>query len=167
MHIVALILLVLVGYSSGATIGARGRVASPSLIDLGLIVVVWIVALILQPLLGKWLSILIWMLAAGVIAWGWTRARRNTLPVDKTVVPLQEGKWINRLWHGWTAFARRMGNFQGRVLLAFFYFVFVTPFALPLRLFGDPLHIKSRKISSFWLDRPQPEADFDQLRSQF
>jgi len=167
MHIVALILLVLVGYSSGAAVGARGRVASPSPIDLGLIVVVWSVALILQPSLGKWLSILLWMLAAGVIAWAWTRARRNALSVDKATVPLQGGIWFNRLWHSWTVFARRMGNFQGRVLLAFFYFVLVAPFALLLRLFGDPLHLKARQASSFWLDRAQPEADFEQLRSQF
>jgi len=167
MHIIALILLVLVGYSSGAAIGARGRVASPSLIDLGLIVVGWSVALILQPSLGKWLSILLWMLAAGVIAWAWTRVRCPTLPVDKTAKLPQSKSSLKRLGHGWTSFARRMGNFQGRVLLAFFYFVLVTPFALLVRLFGDPLHIQARHASSFWLDRPQADADLEQLRSQF
>ncbi|MBN1937814.1 MAG: hypothetical protein JW934_24360 [Anaerolineae bacterium] len=60
-----------------------------------------------------------------------------------------------------------MGNFQGRVLLAFFYFGIVTPFGLLVRLFADPLHLKSRKKLSFWLDRAQPTADLDQMRSQF
>ncbi len=173
MHILALILLTLVGYSVGAALAASKRrdalprVASPSLLDLGLIVALWVVALTLQPILGKWLSIAVWMFAAGAVAWAWTRSRRAKLPVDKTPAPAPANGFFKRLWQGWTCFARRMGNFQGRVLLAFFYFGIVTPFGLLVRLFADPLHIKPRKKPSFWLDRAPTATDLDQMRSQF
>lgn len=167
MHIVALILFVLVGHSIGAIVGSRGRIASPRLLDLGLIVALWIVALLTRSMLGKWLSIGVWMLVAGVVAWAWTSARRASLPVDKTPGPAPAGSFFKRLWQDWTRFAVRLGNFQGRVLLAFFYFGIVTPFGLLVRLFADPLHLKTAKKSSFWLERAQSTSDLDQMRSQF
>ena len=43
-------------------------------------------------------------------------------------------------WRWWTRVAHRIGDFQARVLLSFFYYVILGPFALVLRR-SDPLGI--------------------------
>ena len=43
-------------------------------------------------------------------------------------------------WLWWTRVAHRIGDFQARVLLTFFYYVILGPFALVLRR-SDPLGI--------------------------
>jgi hypothetical protein len=43
-------------------------------------------------------------------------------------------------WRAWTRIAHRIGDFQARVLLSFFYYVVLGPFALVLRR-SDPLAI--------------------------
>lgn len=49
---------------------------------------------------------------------------------------------ISRLWAAWKRVAKKVGEFQARVLLAVFYFVLVWPFALAVRWGSDPLEIK-------------------------
>lgn len=44
-------------------------------------------------------------------------------------------------WRWWTRVAHRIGDFQARVLLTFFYYVILGPFALVLRR-SDPLGIR-------------------------
>jgi hypothetical protein len=44
-------------------------------------------------------------------------------------------------WRWWTRVAHRIGDFQARVLLSFFYYVILGPFALVLRR-SDPLRIR-------------------------
>lgn len=45
-------------------------------------------------------------------------------------------------WDRWKALAARAATFQARVLLALFYWFFVTPFALVLRVVADPLELR-------------------------
>ena len=49
---------------------------------------------------------------------------------------------LRRLWEGWKRVGRKIGDFQARVLLTFFYFVVLAPFAIGMRLFADPLRLK-------------------------
>jgi len=57
---------------------------------------------------------------------------------------------LNALWQGWKSVARKIGDFQARLILTIFYFVVLAPFAMGVRIFSDPLQLKSRKG---WLDR--------------
>ena len=59
---------------------------------------------------------------------------------------------MRSLWEWWKRFGRRMGDIQARVLLFFFYFVILAPFALAVRWWSDPLAIKS---SAVWGWRPK------------
>jgi hypothetical protein len=63
---------------------------------------------------------------------------------------------LNRLWERWKAFGRFMGNMVARVLLSVFYFTVFMPFGLGVRLFGDPLHLKTAP-DSLWRPRATPE----------
>jgi hypothetical protein len=49
---------------------------------------------------------------------------------------------MQRLWEGWKRVAKRIGDFQVRLLLLLFYFLVLAPFALAVRWFSDPLSIK-------------------------
>jgi hypothetical protein len=49
---------------------------------------------------------------------------------------------VRRLWEWWKPVARRIGNFQARVFLIFFYVFIFSPFALAVRWGSDPLAIK-------------------------
>jgi|RhiMetdeSRZDD1v2_1073273.scaffolds.fasta_scaffold131966_2 hypothetical protein len=50
----------------------------------------------------------------------------------------------------WKVAAHTFGNFQARLLLNIFYFLVLTPFALGVKMFSDPLRIR-RQHPSQWL----------------
>jgi hypothetical protein len=46
------------------------------------------------------------------------------------------------LWRGWLIVAKKIGAVQSYIVLTIFYFVALAPFALPIRLFSDPLKLR-------------------------
>lgn len=165
----ALVLLTLVGYSIGAVIGARDRLPTPRLLDLTVVVVLWIVAFFSRPALGKWIAIGVWLVAGGLVSLRLSSARRNEMPpkVKKVGLRGKDGNFLKQLWEGWKGFAAEMGNYQGRMLLAYFYFLMITPFGVLVRLFSDPLRTKFSTNSSFWENRPAISSGLDEARRQF
>jgi hypothetical protein len=57
-----------------------------------------------------------------------------------------------KLWERWKQIARKIGDFQARVLMTLFYFVILGPLAMILRWRSDPLAIKARTPRG-WIDR--------------
>jgi hypothetical protein len=57
-------------------------------------------------------------------------------------LPAQGGSPIRLLWEAWKGIARKIGDFQARVLLSILYFIVVAPFALAVRWAADPLALK-------------------------
>jgi hypothetical protein len=158
----ALVLLALVGYSSGSVLGAKGRTAVPGLADLAVIVVIWIAALATRNALGKWGAIGAWLVMGLVLGAILARVRADSYPKAQ---PLNTG---SGLWNAWKGFARKMGNYQSRVLMAFIYFTVVLPFGLGVTLLGDPLRIKRTHGSSNWQPKELPlKPSIDEARSQF
>ena len=164
----ALVLLTLVGYSSGAAIAGRDRQVAPRLADLGVVVVLWAAALGTRPMLGKWIAILIWLIVAGLISALLTALRRGGYESKKGIrSTLTGGGPFRQAWAKWQAFAAEMGNYQGRMLLGFFYFLVVTPFGLGVRVFSDPMAVKRRKGASSWVERRPMNQELDSAREQF
>ena len=164
----ALILLTLAGYSMGAVLGSRDKSATPQPLDLGVVVILWVVALASRAILGKWTAIGLWLAAAGLVSFGLTNLRRNRIPAStRAATFIQKRGSLKGFWEGWKGFAREMGNYQSRVLLAFFYFVAVAPFGLLVRLFGDPLQTKLSTGPSFWVIRAPISTELDEARRQF
>ena len=166
MDWIVLVVLTLGGYSLGAALGGRGRVPTPGLLDLGLIIILLWAALFSHPYLGRWVAIGVWLAIAGLVAFAWTSGRRSRFALEAFSPPNLEANPLKRLWVGWGRLARRMGNFQGRVLLALFYFSAVMPFAILTRLFSDPLHLR-RQAESSWLDRPPSLGEGETMKDQF
>ena len=73
---------------------------------------------------------------------------------------------LKKLWEGWKAFGRFLGNFVARVVLSIFYFTVFLPFGLGVTLFGDPLAIKTSS-GSFWRPRKTNDQTFEDLTRQF
>lgn len=145
---IALVLLTLVGYSSGSAIGARGHTPVPRILDLLVVILLWIAALATRSALGKWSAILIWLAIGLVLGMVLARVRIHSYAKAQ---PLDTGPG---LWNAWKGFASRMGNYQSRVLMAFIYFVVVLPFGVGVTLLSDPLRVKHAKGPSNW----QPKA---------
>jgi hypothetical protein len=61
------------------------------------------------------------------------------------------------IWKVWPSLAHAFGNFQARLLLTIIYGIFVFPFGMIVRLFGDPLRIK--KTPTQWLNHPDEASD--------
>ena len=165
----ALILLTLVGYSSGAVLTGKGKQVVPGLLDLAVAVVLWAVALTTRVALGKGLAILVWLVVGLTMGAGLTGLRRGRYLDRKQTAPAtaQDAGGLRRWWEGWKAFAAEMGNYQGRVLLAFFYFIVVTPFGIGVRLFSDPLKLKAGVGKSFSTEREAAGNSLEEARMQF
>jgi hypothetical protein len=147
---IALVLLTLVGYSSGSVIGATERTPAPRILDLLAVIVLWIAALATRSALGKWSAIIIWLAIGLVLGMVLARIRIRSYPKAQ-LLDMGPG-----LWNAWKGFASRMGNYQSRVLMAFVYFVIVLPFGMGVTLLSDPLNIKRPQGLSNWHSKELP-----------
>ena len=165
---IALILLTLAGYSSGAVIAGRGRGKSLRLLDLGAAASLLILALATRGSIGHWINLPFWFILSGWVAAVFTKVKRGqggTKKEDRKG-PADRTPW-RRFWDGWKAFAADMGNYQGRMLFAFFYFIIVMPFAVGLRLFADPFKMKAEGRNTFWVERTSVRRELKDAREQF
>jgi hypothetical protein len=71
---------------------------------------------------------------------------------------------LKRFWDAWTRLARKIGNFQARVLLTILYATAVLPFGVLVRLLADPLRIKHRPTG--WLDHQEEVQDMHWAQRQ-
>jgi hypothetical protein len=69
-------------------------------------------------------------------------------------------------WHGWKAFGQFLGDWLARVVLTIFYFSVLIPFGVGVRLFGDPLHIKSIP-DELWRSRQTGDQTLEETMRQF
>jgi hypothetical protein len=73
---------------------------------------------------------------------------------------------LSRLWERWKHLAKRVGEFQSRVILGVFYFVIVCPFAMIVRWTSDPLGIKPKTIKGWRHRNPGGAAPIEDARRQ-
>src|SRR5262245_21924975 len=68
--------------------------------------------------------------------------RGNHMTMQKQGEPKPGG--LGRVWRGWKAIARKIGDFQARAILIFLYFVPFAPFALAVKWGTDPMATKQK-----------------------
>jgi hypothetical protein len=68
-------------------------------------------------------------------------------------------------WQNWKAFGQFLGDWLARVVLTIFYFTIFVPFGLGVRLFADPLRIKSLP-NPYWRPRPTGDQTIDDVLRQ-
>jgi hypothetical protein len=69
-------------------------------------------------------------------------------------------------WQGWKAFGHHLGNLLARLVLTIFYFTVFVPFAVGVRLFGDPLHLKTT-FAPLWRMRPTGDQTLEDVMRQY
>ncbi len=161
----ALILFTLVGYSSGRILARFRYKVAPGVLDIIIITILWVGALLTRNDLGKWWAILVWLLLGCVAGFLISLILRDGKPTKRP--ELTASTPLRRAWEAWKNFSQVMGDFQGRVLLIWFYFVIVTPFGLIARFASDPLHLKRSTGNSFWQDFPTQKDQLDDARNQY
>jgi hypothetical protein len=73
---------------------------------------------------------------------------------------------LRRAWSRWRAVAQVIGDFQARIILTLFYFIFVTPGGLIVRSMYDPLRLKPPKGASMWVTYKSGQQSLDDARRQ-
>ena len=73
---------------------------------------------------------------------------------------------LNKIWKTWRRIGQAIGDFIGRLVLTLFYFTLFMPFGLGVRLWADPLDIKSR-YQVGWLNRSTRDSDINNVRRLF
>jgi phosphoglycerol transferase MdoB-like AlkP superfamily enzyme len=172
LNFVALILLSLVGYSGGV-VGKAGKFVEikPQVVDLFMLLFLWTAAIYTKSIfeLNKWLLVLLWIVLAILLglfrAFFRKKTKESISPLDKPD-NLPSGL-AQRLWRKWERFGHRMGSFQSRALLSFFFFIIVSPFALAVKWFSDPLRIKRQSQETHWHIRKEEKPDIGQYRRQY
>ncbi|HEX9146073.1 MAG TPA: hypothetical protein VGA09_17530 [Candidatus Binatia bacterium] len=72
-----------------------------------------------------------------------------------------------RFWEAWKRFGKRIADIQARLLLSFFYFVLLAPFALALRRWSDPLGIKPGSAKGWYTRKSSGGTPKEQAARQF
>ena len=170
---IVLVLLSLVGYSGGATGRAGKKVdLKPVLLDLVLVALIWAGAIYsrLTYDFNKWLMILVWIgisAVVGIVAVSFRRLQRENESQQQETMYASSGIF-KKVWHRWTGFSKRMGSFQSRIMLSFFFFIIISPAALIIRVVGDPLQIKQKKaMDTYWLAKTPSSTEIEDYRRQF
>lgn len=166
--LIAVVLLTLVGYSSGNVLAGRAKRVAPALGDLLVMVALWVVAVRGHAEVGRWRGIALGLAlglvvgaVVGALRKGATDGREKLAYLDDDAPPVERG-----FMPAWRRFAAEMGNFQGRMIMGVFYFVIVTPFGLISRMIGDG---RGNAVSagSFWRERPATPLQLEQAKNQF
>jgi hypothetical protein len=74
---------------------------------------------------------------------------------------------MKNLWKWWKRVARKIGDFQARIILTIFYFIILGPFALAVRLWSDPLAIKTSTTRGWHPKADGKGAPMEQAAKQF
>jgi len=171
LSFIVLILLTILAYSGGSAAAAgKHTEPRPQALDLLLVLVLVSGAVYSRLTLGlnRWLLILIWVSISALVALTAGRLRKTS----QGDIPFKggfegpPGRGLKGLWQRWSEFSKRMGAFQSRVLLSLFFFLFVSPFALAVRIFSDPLGLKPRPEGSYWVPRKEDVAELESYRRQ-
>ena len=72
---------------------------------------------------------------------------------------------LKNLWQRWQKVAKKIGDFQARLILSLFYILIVLPIGLIARMFSDPLSLK--KTAAHWHAKQSTPARLEDARRQF
>jgi hypothetical protein len=73
---------------------------------------------------------------------------------------------LRKAWSNWKRIGQAIGDLIGRIVLSIFYFSLLLPFGLGVRLFGDPLLIKTGRPAG-WHERKTGDQYLDEAQRLF
>jgi len=73
---------------------------------------------------------------------------------------------VKRLWQAWLRFGQWLGEIFSWVWMPLFYLVVAMPFALGVKLFSDPLRLRTGRQKSYWTPKKLPALDLKWAKNQ-
>lgn len=73
---------------------------------------------------------------------------------------------LRKAWQAWKRIGQFIGDAIGRVVLTVFYFTLFVPFALGVRIWGDPLLMRPLNRAK-WLERKTRDLTLEESRRLF
>ena len=158
------VIFMIFAYSSGRVIFRKKEKIMPGLVDLIILTALWVSSLIVFPDLSPFLlggaGFVIGFLLSFVLPINAT----SSISVPETPV---EGNILKQIWETWKNFAFRLGNFQARIILGYFYFTILVPFGIFQRLRFDPLNIRLGNKQSLWFEYEKEPEDIHTAGRQY
>ena len=69
---------------------------------------------------------------------------------------------------GWYKLSKLLSIIISPVFLGIIFFIIITPLSILFKIIGrDELHLKNKKISSYWIKRDNPKMEEDFFRNQY
>ena len=150
-ELVLIAIFIPLGYSLGIAFVTTGKKPKPEIFDPIFVIIFWVAIYYInskQLLIYPILRIFVFSGILGAFRGLFGRkhfASSEDSPVERT----SPSTW-HRVKHIWIDFADRSGNFQGRLILAIFYFVVTPPFVFILNVFHNSKKGKAAHNSSYW-----------------
>ena len=69
---------------------------------------------------------------------------------------------------GWYKLSKLLSIIISPIILGIIFFIIITPLSFFFKIIGrDELHLKNKKISSYWIKRGNPKTEEDFFRNQY
>jgi hypothetical protein len=98
---------------------------------------------------------------------------QQDIPANRSALALAESEsttarvsLARRAWEGWKRIAHKIGVVQTRIIMVIFYFLFMLPLGLVLRVVRDPLHFKHPEGTN-WVPHHQEPDTLENAQRQF
>lgn len=169
---IAQVVLTMAGFSLGATVGRRGRsLVLPSLLDVPLLFLLCSGAVVLRGYTSHWPALGIAICGGFLASAAVAGARPRTPPAEARGIDDPDGAssprgFLASIRAAWKRRATAMGSFQGRMILAVFYFTLLAPFGLVHRLSAGSI-LSARNRAPAWHRRDADACTLESARNQF
>lgn len=169
LNAIALVLLTLFGFSCGRVLFTAQRELNPGVTDIVLSILLSIAAIWSRGYLGRWVALALFILIGLIVGVITTLLQLSSLPQAKktSTAPPQASGTFGKIRKLLTGYFTRVGNFQSRILLSWFYFIVLMPFGIFVRLTSDPLAIKAEAHKSYWKPVAEKSDSLDSARRQY
>lgn len=169
LNAVALVLLTLFGYSCGRVLFTAQRGLNPGVFDIVLSIALSITAVWARGFLGRWAALGLFILIGLIVGVIITLLQLSSLPQAKKSAAATDhpGTLFGKIRKSLSLYFARVGNFQSRILLSWFYFIILMPFGIIVRLTSDPLAIKAEAHESYWKSVTEKSDSLESARRQY
>ncbi|MBS60319.1 MAG: hypothetical protein CL606_03305 [Anaerolineaceae bacterium] len=80
---------------------------------------------------------------------------------------MESDSFVKIMWKRWQHFGQLIGDLFARIVLTILFFTVLMPFGIGIRLFGDPLKMKSDDQATCWIEYSADAQNLTQSRRQF
>ena len=74
---------------------------------------------------------------------------------------------MKKIWEGWKKVSNKILEKEATIILTILYFILITPIAFIYKLFSDPLNLKTKKKSFWFLKDASNVSSIEAFKNQF